>query len=59
MWRKSTRPSLERANFQQVVPDLLKSCLEEEAEIFFTELPDGEHILTLLDSLSTQATNQK
>lgn len=59
MWRKTTRPSLERANFQQVVPDLLKSCLEEEAKIFFTELPDGERIHTLLDNLSTQATKQK
>lgn len=59
MLSRTDRPSLEKKNYQQVIPGFLKSCLEEESQIFFKELENGEDIHALLDTLSTQATQQK
>lgn len=57
-FRSHKSQDITRANYKSTLIDHLKVYLEEEAQSFFTTLPQGTKIHRLLDALSCQATQQ-
>lgn len=57
-FRDHSWPDLTPQNYQKLLPDILKQCVEQESVSFYSEIPDGDQIHTLLDTLSVQATER-